>query len=109
VEAPEQLRTFSIYFLCDLHVRQLQLDELYAVLRGVKDGEISEEQAIKRLARSRHWVWTVCSSSWHCSRCLTISCCHMPVSVSRYWLLSQRTAVTQPSGGGHVRRHWRPD
>jgi IS1 family transposase len=58
VEAAEQLRAFSAYFLCDIHVRQLQLDELYAVLRGVKDGEISEEHAIKRLARSRHWVWT---------------------------------------------------
>jgi len=58
VEAAEQLRTFSAYFLCDLHVRQLQLDELYAVLRGVKDGEISEEHAINCLARSRHWVWT---------------------------------------------------
>jgi IS1 family transposase len=58
VEAAEQLRAFSAYFLCDIHVRQLQLDELYAVLRGVKDGEISEEHAIRRLARSRHWVWT---------------------------------------------------
>jgi len=28
VEAAEQLRAFSAYFLCDLHVRQLQLDEL---------------------------------------------------------------------------------
>ena len=28
------------------------------MLRGVKDGEISEEHAIKRLERSRHWVWT---------------------------------------------------
>jgi IS1 family transposase len=59
VEAADQLQAFSAYFLCDLHVRQLQLDELYAVLRGVKDGEISEDNAIKRLERSRHWVWTV--------------------------------------------------
>ena len=59
VEAAEQLQAFSAYFLCDVHVRQLQLDELYAVLRGVKDGEISEDNAIKRLERSRHWVWTV--------------------------------------------------
>ncbi len=58
VEAAEQLHAFSAYFLCDVHVRQLQLDELYAVLRGVKDGEISTEQAIQRLERSRHWVWT---------------------------------------------------
>src|SRR5499427_7788831 len=58
-EAAEQLRAFSAYFLCDLHVEQLQLDELYAVLRGVINGEISEDDAIKRLERSRRWVWTV--------------------------------------------------
>src|SRR6266446_2196286 len=59
VEAAEQLQAFSASFLCDIHVRQLQLDELYAVLRGVKDGESSADDAIKRLERSRHWVWTV--------------------------------------------------
>jgi hypothetical protein len=58
VEAAEQLQAFSAHVLCDAHVRQLQLDELYAVLRGVKNGEISEDNAIKRLERSRHWVWT---------------------------------------------------
>jgi hypothetical protein len=59
VEAAEQLQAFSASFLCDVHVRQLQLDELYAVLRGVREGEISAENALKRLERSRHWVWTV--------------------------------------------------
>jgi IS1 family transposase len=58
VEAAGQLQAFAQYFLCDVHVRQVQLDELYAVLRGVKAGEISTEQAIKRLERSRYWVWT---------------------------------------------------
>jgi IS1 family transposase len=58
VEAAEQLRAFSAYFLCDLHVEQLQLDELYAVLRDLKTGEISEDEAIKRLERSPYWVWT---------------------------------------------------
>jgi transposase-like protein/IS1 family transposase len=58
VEAAEQLKAFAAYFLCDMHINQLQLDELYAVLRGVNDGEISTKQAIKRLERSRHWVWT---------------------------------------------------
>jgi IS1 family transposase len=58
VEAAEQLQAFSQYFLCDLHVNQVQLDELYAVLREIKNGEISEEQAINRLERCRHWVWT---------------------------------------------------
>ena len=57
VEAAEQLRAFSAYFLCDLHVKQLQLDELYAVLSAVKDGEITETKAIKHLSRSPHWVW----------------------------------------------------
>jgi IS1 family transposase len=57
VEAAEQLTAFSAYFLCDLHVKQLQLDELYAVLSAVKDGEITEAKAIKRLSRSPQWVW----------------------------------------------------
>jgi len=58
VEAADHLRAFSCYFLCDVHVKQLQLDELYAVLRDVKNGELSEDEAIKRLGRSPHWVWT---------------------------------------------------
>jgi IS1 family transposase len=57
IEAAEHLRAFSAYFLCDLHVKQLQLDELYAVLSAVKDGEITEAKAIKRLSRSPQWVW----------------------------------------------------
>ena len=59
IGAAEQLRTFSSYFLCDLHLEQLQLDELYAVLRDLKAGEISDDEAIKRLERSPYWVWTV--------------------------------------------------
>src|SRR5438128_1781779 len=58
VEAAEQLRTFSHYLLCDVHVEQLQLDELYAVLRDLKAGAISDDEAIKRLERSPYWVWT---------------------------------------------------
>jgi IS1 family transposase len=58
VEAAEQLRAFSAYFLCDLHLEQLQLDELYAVLRDLKAGEISDDEAMKRLERSPYWVWT---------------------------------------------------
>jgi len=54
-EAAEQLRTFSAYFLCDLHVEQLQLDELYAVLRGLQAGEIVVVEASRRLGRSPYW------------------------------------------------------
>src|SRR5499426_3620827 len=58
VAAAEQLRAFSASFLCDLHMEQLQLDELYAVLRDRKAGEINDDEAIKRLERSPYWVWT---------------------------------------------------
>ena len=58
VEAAEQLTAFSAYFLCEVHIKQVQLDELYAVLRAVKAGDVSEDEAIKRLERSPYWVWT---------------------------------------------------
>ena len=56
--AADQLKAFSCYFLCDVHVKQLQLDELYAVLREIKNGDLSDDDAIKRLERSPYWVWT---------------------------------------------------
>jgi hypothetical protein len=58
VEAAEPLRAFSRYFLCEVHVEQVQLDELYAVLRDLKAGAISAEEAMARLERSPYWVWT---------------------------------------------------
>jgi transposase-like protein len=58
VEAAEQLQAFSRYLLCEVHVNQLQLDELYAVLRAVKNDELSDDEAIKHLERSPYWVWT---------------------------------------------------
>jgi IS1 family transposase/transposase-like protein len=58
VEAAEQLHAFSAYFLHGLHLNQVQLDELYAVLSAVRDGDISAAEAIERLSRSPHWVWT---------------------------------------------------
>jgi IS1 family transposase len=58
VEASEQLKAFSSYFLHEVHLNQVQLDELYAVLSAVRDGTMSEAEAIERLSRSPHWVWT---------------------------------------------------
>src|SRR5262245_26565117 len=58
VEAAEQLKAFSTYFLHELHLNQIQLDELYAVLSAVRDGDISEAEAIERLSQSPPWVWT---------------------------------------------------
>jgi IS1 family transposase len=57
VEAAEQLQAFTRYCLCDVHVKQLQLDELYAVIRALKAGEMSEDDALERLEPSRPWVW----------------------------------------------------
>ena len=53
----DQLQAFSQYFLHDVRVTQVQLDELYALLSAVKEGNVSEAEAIKRLSRSPHWVW----------------------------------------------------
>ena len=57
MEAADHLQAFSRSFLCEVHVRQVQLDELYALLSAVKDGEVSEDEASKRLSRSPQWVW----------------------------------------------------
>jgi hypothetical protein len=57
VDAAEQLRAFSHHFLHDMNVNQVQLDELFALLNAVKDGKVSEAEAIERLERSPEWVW----------------------------------------------------
>ncbi len=57
VEAAEQLRAFSQHFLHGIRVRQVQLDELFALLSAVKDGAVSEADAIERLERMSQWVW----------------------------------------------------
>src|SRR3989449_2232223 len=57
VEAAEQLHAFSRHVLHDVHVRQVQLDELFALLSAVQDGEVSKAEAIERLERSPQWVW----------------------------------------------------
>src|SRR5262249_53810173 len=57
VEAAEQLRAFSRHVLHDVRVRQVQLDELFALLSAVKEGVVSEAEAIERLERAPRWVW----------------------------------------------------
>jgi len=56
-EAAEQLQAFSRHVLHDVRVRQVQLDELFALLSAVKAREVSEAEAIERLERSPRWVW----------------------------------------------------
>src|SRR6516162_2580118 len=57
VEVAEHAAAFSQYFLHDVRVTQVQLDELFALLSAVKTGEVSDAEAIQRLARSPQWVW----------------------------------------------------
>jgi transposase-like protein/IS1 family transposase len=57
VEAAEQLQAFSRHVLHDVQVRQVQLDELFALLSAVKDHEVRAAEAIERLERSPQWVW----------------------------------------------------
>jgi IS1 family transposase len=57
VEAADHLKTFSQYFLHNVRVTQIQLDELYVLLSAVKDDAVSAAEALKRLSRSPHWVW----------------------------------------------------
>jgi hypothetical protein len=57
VEAAEQLQAFSRHVLHDVRGRQVQLDELFALLRAIREGEVSTTEAIARLNRSPQWVW----------------------------------------------------
>lgn len=58
VEAAEHLRDFSASCLWNVHVCPRQRDELYAVLRDVKTGARSDDEAIQHLERSPYWGWT---------------------------------------------------
>ena len=55
-EASEQLKAFSAYFLRELPITQVQLDELFATLSAVREGDISEAEAIDRWATAP-WRW----------------------------------------------------
>src|SRR5712664_1311769 len=57
VEAADQLHAFSQHVLHNVRVRQVQLDELFALLSAVKDGEVSKAEALEHLERSPRWVW----------------------------------------------------
>src|SRR5499433_3525532 len=57
VEVADHAAAFSQYFLHDVRVTQVQLDELFALLSAVKAGEVSETEAVERLSHSPHWVW----------------------------------------------------
>jgi IS1 family transposase len=47
----------SRYFLHDVHVTQIQLDELFALLSAMKAGQGSKDEELPCWSRSPHWVW----------------------------------------------------
>lgn len=93
VEGAEHLEAFSRYFLHDLHVEQVQMDELFALLSAVKDGEVTEAQAIKRLSRSPHWVWVAMDPV--CKLILTIDVGKRTLAMAQR-LVHQVTQVLAP-------------
>jgi IS1 family transposase len=56
-EVADQAVACSRSFLHDVHVTQVQLDELFALLSAVKVREIREGEALTRVSHSPHWVW----------------------------------------------------
>jgi IS1 family transposase len=57
-EAAEQRRALTRSVLGEVHVQQGPRDAWYAVRSAVKDGKRSADEALHRLSRSPHWVWT---------------------------------------------------
>jgi hypothetical protein len=57
VEAAEQIRAFTQHALPDVRVRQVQLEEVFALHSAVKAGEVSAAEAIERLEHAPQWVW----------------------------------------------------
>jgi hypothetical protein len=66
VEAAEPRRPLAVSCLCNVPLAQWQRDALSAVRRDLKAGEISDDEALKRLERSPSWGWTVMAppSQW---------------------------------------------
>src|SRR5439155_17766731 len=58
VEVADHAAAFTQYFLHEVRVTQVQLDQLFALLSAVKTGAVSEAEAVTRLSRSPYWVWT---------------------------------------------------
>jgi hypothetical protein len=55
--AAEPLQAFSRHVRHDVHVRQVPLDALFALLSAVQDGAVNAAEAIARLERSPQGVW----------------------------------------------------
>ena len=57
-EAADHAEAVSGFLLSNLNVEQVQLDELFALVSELRAGQIDDNEALERLARRPHWVWT---------------------------------------------------
>lgn len=60
VAAAEHFEVFNTYMTRNLELEQVQLDELYGVIRAYQAGELNEAEAIAKLDKRRKcvWLWT---------------------------------------------------
>jgi hypothetical protein len=93
VEAAEPLRAFAQHFLHDLRVQQVQLDEVFALLSAVKDGAVSEADAIARLARMAQWVWVAMDPESKLLLALDVG--HRTLAMAQ-WVVHQVVQVLAP-------------
>jgi len=93
VEAADHLEAFSRHFLREVHVEQVQMDELFALLSAVKDGDITETEAVKRLSRSPYWVWVAMDPV--CKLILTVDVGERTLAMAQR-LVHQLTQVLAP-------------
>jgi IS1 family transposase len=69
------------------------MDELFALLSAVKEGEITEAEAIKRLSRSPHWIWVAMDPV--CNLILAVDVGDRTLAMAQ-WLVHQVTHVLAP-------------
>jgi hypothetical protein len=93
VEAAEHLEAFSRHCLREVHVEPVHMDERFALLSAVKDGDITETEAVKRLSRSPHWVWVAMDPV--CKLILTVDVGERTLKMAQH-LVHQVTQVLAP-------------
>jgi IS1 family transposase len=56
LEASHHMVTFTDYLVRELELEQVQMDELFGIIRAIQAGAMSQEVAIEQL--DRPWLWT---------------------------------------------------
>ena len=69
------------------------MDELFALLSAVKEGEVTEAEAITRLSGSPHWVWIAMDPV--CKLILTVDVGERTLKMAQH-LVHQVTQVLAP-------------